>query len=206
MYTLYFSPDACSLATHTVLNLLGETVEIIHKQDEPNFLELNPMGLVPVLKDGDTVLIEGLPILHYLLTKHRNKLWPHSAAAQQRALQNLAFANASVHPAYGRLFFLANTIEDEAVRTEAFKVAARSIDQCWAAVEKMLEGQLFLGGNTLSAADILLAVYARWGQFFPVDINIGPKAKAMIDNVYATEAFRKALSAEQQYVPMAQAS
>jgi glutathione S-transferase len=49
--------------------------------DEPAFRALNPHGLVPVLRDGDTVLWESNTILRYLAAKHaRHDLLPADPA------------------------------------------------------------------------------------------------------------------------------
>lgn len=51
--------------------------------DDPAFLALNPHGLVPVLRDGDTVLWESNTILRYLATKHaRHDLLPADPASR----------------------------------------------------------------------------------------------------------------------------
>ena len=53
--------------------------------DTPEFLALNPHGLVPVLRDGDTVLWESNTILRYLASKHaRFDLLPAEPAARAK--------------------------------------------------------------------------------------------------------------------------
>ncbi len=49
MYTLYYLPDACPLATQVVLHELDQPVEIINMQTVENFSAINPVGTVPVL-------------------------------------------------------------------------------------------------------------------------------------------------------------
>ena len=107
------------------------------------------------------------------------------------------FANATMHPAYGRLFFLTQHISDDKVKQEALNAAAKSINQLWQAVENKLMTQDYLGGETPSAADIMLSVYSRWGAYFPVDINIGEKTTIMIKAVQAMPNFIKTDEAEQ---------
>ena len=102
-------------------------------------------------------------------------------------------ANASMHPAYSRLFFAAKYIEDETARTAFFDAACESINLLWQVVEEKIISGPFLRGNELSPADILFAVYSRWGQAFPVDIKIGVKAQRMIDHVLDLSAFKAAL-------------
>ncbi len=199
MYTLYFLPGACSLATQSILNELNQPVTLIQKQDAENFEELNPAGTVPVLIDQQRVLNEGVPILLYLLDKHDNRLIARNGEARQRAIENMMFANASMHPAYSRLFFTDANITNSEGKQQSFVAAANVINKLWAAVETKLQGKTYLGGESPSPADFLLAVYSRWGQFFPVDIVIGPSARRMIDSIIARDSFQKALQRENDY-------
>ena len=52
MYTLYYSPGACSVATQVVLHELQQDVKIIDVQQLDNFKAINPVGTVPTLVDG----------------------------------------------------------------------------------------------------------------------------------------------------------
>lgn len=196
MYTLYFMPDACSLATHVVLNELDQPVELIDKQQVSDFTTLNPVGTVPVLLDGTQKLLEGAAIMLHILDKHPNSMLPASGLARQKAIKNIMFANATVHPAYSKLFFIANQITDESAKLDAFNAAAQTINNLWSVVENHLLHQDFLGGDKPSAADIMLTVYSRWGAHFPVDIQIGAKTQQMIDAVLAMPSFEAALEQE----------
>ena len=221
MYTLYYSPSACSLATQVVLHELGQTVEIKNVQQLDNFKAINPVGAVPVLVDHslsnteegytDKTLTEGAAIILYLLNKHKNTLLSAQGYARQQGIENLMFANATMHPSYSRLFFIAQHIGDESIHDKkikqaAFDTAAESINYLWQVVEQKLValendekflGGSFLGGKKPSAADILLAVYSRWGASFPVEITLGPKVQKMLAAVFTLPSFEKALAAEQ---------
>lgn len=199
MYTLYFLPGACSLATQSILNELKQPVQLIHKQDADNYDSLNAAGTVPVLIDGGWVLNEGVAILLHLLDKHENNLIARSGELRQRAIEDMLFANASMHPAYGRLFFIERSITNTEGKQQAFAAAAAAISKLWAVVEAKLQTTAFLGGESVSPADFLLAVYSRWGQFFPVDIHIGPRTQRMIDSVIARDSFQRALQREHDY-------
>ena len=88
-------------------------------------------------------------------------------------------------------------ISDEAVRQEAFTAAADAISKLWQVVEQQLADQAFLGGNLPSAADIMLAVYSRWGASFPATIAQGSNTVEMLAAVQAMPSFQRALTAEQ---------
>ncbi len=197
MYTLYYLPGACSLATQAVLHELDQPVELIDVQQLDNFTDINPVGSVPVLIDGDSTLREGAAILLHLLNKHKNPMLPTSGASREQAIEDILFANATMHPAYGRLFFIAQHITDIHAKQTAFTAAAEAINTLWQVVEQQLAGRDFLGGERASAADIMLAVYFRWGANFPVTITQGSNTSRMLDAVQEMPSFQRSVAAEQ---------
>jgi glutathione S-transferase len=190
-------PGACSLAVQVVLRELNQSVELIDITKLDNFKSVNPVGAVPVLVEGDKVLREGAAIMIYLLDRHNSDMLPAEGEARQDAIQNIMFANATMHPAYGRLFFIAQNVTDSKVKQEALDTAAVIINDLWQVVDKQLEGKTFLDGNDVSAADILLTVYSQWGEYFPVDIKLGENVERMVKAVSQRESFLGAVAAEQ---------
>jgi len=197
MYKLYYSQGACSVATQVVLRELGQEVKIIDAQQDKHFKAINPVGAVPVLIDGNKTLTEGAAIMLHILNKHKSSLYPENEHDRLNSNQDIMFANATMHPAYGRLFFLAQHVSDEKVKQETLNAAAESINQLWQVVENQLASKSFLGGDTPSAADIMLTVYSRWGAYFPVDIIIGKETTKMLTAVQAMPAYIKTEQAEQ---------
>ena len=197
MYTLYFSQGTCSVATQVVLRELGQDVELINAKQVDDFKSINPVGEVPVLIDGTKTLTEGAAIMLYLLNKHQSSLFPTNEEARQRAIQDIMFANATMHPAYGRLFFIAKNVSDEKLKQEMLNAAAQNINQLWQVVENKLANKDFLGGSTPSAADIMLTVYSSWGAYFPIDIVFGDQTLAMLNAVQVMPNFIKTDEAEQ---------
>ena len=60
----------------------------------PKFLEVNPIGLVPAVIDGDVVLRESNTIVRYLATKHgRDDLYPLRSVARADVEQWMDWAN-----------------------------------------------------------------------------------------------------------------
>lgn len=196
MYRLYYLPGACSLAVHAVMQELNVPVDIVPRDEAPEFRDLNPVGAVPVLVDGDLVLREGAAILLHLLDKHDSPMLPRTGSRRSHAIESLMFANATMHPAYGRLFFINQRLVDETVRASAFESAARAIDELWAVVDERLGRSAYMDGEHVSAADFLLTVYARWGARFPVHITLGANTERMVEAVTARPSFQRALEAE----------
>lgn len=199
MYTLYYSPGVCSMSVHVAMRELGVDFKL-HKVDlkkgeqrSPEYLKINPRGQVGALMTPDGLLSENAAMITYLNDAHGFGLIPQNGYARGRALQWLAFANSTMHPAYGKCLF--------AVRNEAsdalIKAACDGVQAQWDTVENQLEesGGPFLEGDHLGAGDIYLAVCANW-DFLPQMPKFGPKTKAFLKAVTSRPAYQAALAAE----------
>lgn len=196
MYTLYYLPNACSLATLTVLLEIDESVTLINKNKVTDFSAINPVGNVPVLIDEGKTLKEGAAIMLHLLRSKANPLFPQDENNQQKAIQDIMFANATMHPAYGRLFFISQNMSEGPEKDKVLNTAANAINTLWESVEVQLENRNYLGGESVSAADIMLAVYSRWGEYFPIEIKLGSRTTAMLSRVMDRPTFKQALLME----------
>ena len=199
MYQLYYSPNSCSLATQVVLHELGHKVEIIDKRGVTNFSEISATGAVPALRDNDAVLLEGAAIMIYLLEKQVTPLFPSSPVKRTQAIEDIMFANATMHPAYSKLFFISSLEIDDSAKKIALDAAADSINSLWNIVELRLQEQIFLGGDHYSAADIMLTVYSRWNQFHPVDIMLGERTQELIEHISNLASFQRGIANETKH-------
>ena len=201
MYTLYYSPGACSMAVHVVLNELNQPVDLkkVDLQAQPRdaeFLKANPRGQVPTLVEDGHAMREGGAIIAYLLDKHNSPMLPKTGRARANALEWLMFANASMHPAYGKGFFIMKNVSDAAQKDALFKVAIDGINKLWADVDAQLAKTPYVCGNDISAADILLTVIANWGGYFPAKPIFGNNVKRLLKEVSSRPSYQKALKAE----------
>lgn len=197
MYQLYYSPATCSLATHVLLNELDLEFKLLNKSNIPNFVSINPALTVPVLAYGDDFIKEGAAIALFLMEKYSSPLLPKEPKDRSNAISWMMFANASVHPAYGKMFFLSKNLIDNKVREEALLAAGKNVDSLWEIVENQLSKTSFTTGASLSMADIMLSVYANWNNFFPGLITLGPNTLRMVKEVSSRPSFLKAITAEE---------
>lgn len=202
MYTLYYSPGACSRAVHAVLHEVGAEHKIVKintmagEQKKPEFLKINPFGAVPVLKDGENVILEGAAQIIYLLDKHKSPLLPQSGPERAKALQWLSFGNATLHPAYGKTFGLRKVDLDDKTRDALATQYLEGIQKLWDEVEKHLAANgPYLAGKDVTAGDILLTVISGWSPF-DKKFNFGPKTQSLIENIKNRPAFKKAVEME----------
>jgi glutathione S-transferase len=202
MYTLYYLPGSCSMAVHVVLNEIGAEFKLENvtvPKGEPradSFLKINPRGNVPVLKQDDFVLREGAAILLHLIETHKSPLLPASGKERATALEWLSFANSSLHPAYGRAFFLAAQLGEKCAEDTVYAAAIQSIQKLWNDIEERLTKSKYLAGNEISVADILITVIANWSKNLHKSISFGPKTKELFAGIIERPSYRKALEVE----------
>ncbi|TKC87687.1 glutathione S-transferase family protein [Trinickia terrae] len=73
---LFYYPSNASMAPHILLEEIGKPFELAlvdrtgNQHKSPNYLKLNPNGLIPVLIDGDLVLYETAAICLHLADTH----------------------------------------------------------------------------------------------------------------------------------------
>ena len=203
MLKLYYSPGACSMAPHVILNEIGIPVELVkvdlHAGDnkKPEFLKVNPRGAVPVLqKDDGTIIREGAAIIMHILDNHPSPLLPPSGKERTQAIEWLMFANATMHPAYGKTFFVMKAVTDKAAQEQAFNACLEQINKCWKEVDERLAKNPYICGKEMTAADILLTVLANWGGYFPKQPTLGANVKRLIKEISSRPSYQKALQAE----------
>lgn len=204
MYTLYYLPGTCSMAVHVALNEIGAKYKLENVSvpaGEPRtaqYLKINPRGNVPALQFEDGfVLREGAAILTYLLDEHKNALLPQSGKARASVQEWLAFANSTLHPAYGRLFFQHKNLGEQAAENPLYMPAIAALQKLWDEVEQQLSQHEYIAGKECSIADVLITVIANWTPNLKKPIHFGPKTKAMFARVIARPAYQKALATEE---------
>lgn len=197
-YTLYYKPGACSMAVHVILNELDVPFNTVKQTDlkAPDFLKLNPRGQIPLLiVDGEPVK-EGAAIITYLLDTHANELMPKSGIERAKALEWLMWCNASLHPAYSKLFWLKKPVADTfdaKAKEELQKLFLAQVQDLWNEADARLAKTKYLAGDKITAADILMAVIANWSM----PVTLGSNVKRVLRDVTARPSYQKALQAEQ---------
>jgi len=198
-YELYTKAGSCSMAVHAIMNELGLNPKI-HVMEQgptglksPEYLKINPRGNVPCMVEDGKPMIEGGAIITYLCDKE-GKLIPKSGQERAKALQWLMFCNATLHPAYGRTFWISANVP-QAAQEESSKTARAQIQALWEYVESELEksGNTYLCGNEPTAADFLMTTIANWNA---QAYKFGPKTKAIFKNISARPSYQKALTTE----------
>lgn len=147
--------------------------------DTPAYRAMNPMGLVPVVKDGDVVLWESHTILRYLAdTRGGERLYPRDPARRSGVERWLDWTLGTLNGAMQPLFW--QLIRTPAAERDAARIAALTAESArlWGIVDGVLADRPFLAGDELSIADIALGSWLHRWLALPVDRPAMPNLEA----------------------------
>ena len=168
MLTLYFTPGACSMAAHIVLEESGEPYEprpvdlAKGEQRTEAYLKIHPQGRVPALRlDNGEPLAENTAILPYL--GKRFGLWPTDAVAEAKALSLIGFFAASVHPAHAHVGRPERYAADPAAFPTLKETGLKTFHGYLRQVDDMLAGREWFS-DKYSVVDPYGFVFYTWGM------------------------------------------
>ena len=129
----------------------------------PEYLAINPMGKVPAIRHGDTVVTEAAAICAYLADA-----FPQAGLAPPPGSRERG-------PYYRWLFFAAGPV-DAAVTDKALgfeipperegMVGYGNIERALAALEGQLYRTEYIAGDRFTAADVYVGLKIGWGMMF----------------------------------------
>jgi glutathione S-transferase len=205
MFTLYYSPGVCSMASHITLEESGAPYEVkptLLPKDEHKseaYLKVNPRGKVPALQiDGGQVLTENVAILHFLAKKFpQAKLLPSDPLEEARALSTMAWFSNTVHPSFTHI-----------MRPERFSTDAGAVDKIKEAgratffglckeIDAMLKGKEWILGSSYSVCDPYALVFYGWGVRAGMPMTELVDYTAFKDRMLKRPAVRKVLEREE---------
>jgi len=164
----------------------------------PDFLSVNPTGLIPCIDDGGFVMTESLAINLYLARKHGGPLAGRTLTEEAEMLQWTMWAATEVEPHAVKivLTFDANAAGSEQGRltiraaAKALKTAFRRLDQHLAATGHVV-------GDRFTVADLNLAEVFRYAMGQPALFEEAPNVKAWLERCEARPAFRAMMETRQ---------
>jgi glutathione S-transferase len=134
------------------------------RNDTPEYLAMNPNGLVPVIEDAGFVLWESNAILRYLCERERStSLWPQDVRARADADRWLDWQATSFTPATRDAFWNLLRVPEPQRDHAAVEASRAKSEKCAAILEAHLAGREYVCGDSFCAADIALGAAAhRW--------------------------------------------
>jgi glutathione S-transferase len=212
MLTLHHYPGNASMTPHMLLEELGVPYELrlvdrtkqAHKS--PEYLKLNPNGLIPVLVDGDLVLYETAAIcLHLADTHPAANLAPAFGSAERAHFYKwLAWLTNSMQATL-MIYFYPERWADEAAAIAQVKAHAE------AAVGPMLDqldaqlaahGRPWLLGEHFGALDPYALMLCRWTRGFARPARERPHLKPWLERMLARPAVQRTFEQEGLKAPL----
>lgn len=218
MIELHYYPSNASLAPHLLLQELGVPHQLVlvdrtvqaHKR--PDYLALNPNGLIPVLRDGELVLYESAAICLHLADTHPSAKLAPPLGTPQRAhfykwliwMTNTLQATL-IHYFYPeRLLVEGNTEGAAQIRAAAQARIGGLLDQLDAQFAS--HGGPWLLGDDYSAADAYAFMLCRWTRGFTGPASAPARERThlgpFLQRMLARPAVQRMIAAEGLAAPL----
>jgi glutathione S-transferase len=196
---LYFSPGACSLASHIVLREAGLPFELVrvdtgvHKlKDGTDYYGINPKGYVPAIGlDDGQLLTEGAALLQYLgdLAPAKGLIPKYGTLERFRANEWLTFVSSEIHKGYSPLF-------NPGLKDDAKAVLRAKLEKRLGEVDKHLATHKYLMGDTFTVADAYLYTVVSWSGGVGIDLSKLPHLAEYRQRIADRPSVKEALQNE----------
>ena len=200
---LFYSPGACSLATHIALEEASadfDPVRVTLAKGEhlkPKYLAINPHARVPALAIDGGVITENIAILNYItdLFGGQGAVPRGDPQAAARCNELLGWFASSVHIAFAQVWRAERFTEDASVHA-AIQAGGREVLARQFAEIESLCGDGWLVPRELTAADSYALTFYRWGLRIGMNMSRYAGWAALCDRVVERPAVRRVLERE----------
>lgn len=172
----------------SLLQLPVEKIDIDLLRDEhksASFLALNPLGQVPVIEDGDTVVSDSNAILVYLAERYGAPHWlvPDAPVGSMQRFLSLAAGELAFGPAVLRRQALFGGAQDN--KAQAWALSERLCGF----LEQHLAGRSYFLGSLPSIADVSCYTYLAHAPEGGFSLASYPRLQAWIARMEALDGF-----------------
>jgi glutathione S-transferase len=195
--------DPISTTSRVAMLFIAEhelPVELVHVDlttgghQAPEYLAINPNGIVPFLVDGDFRLGECAAILQYLARKFGLAAYPTDLQARARVDEALSWFNTQFHEYFCLMTCYPNMGVPHGMEPElsqALMAYGRAHAPRWLTVldRHMLEGKPFVGGDEITLADYLALSQVLLGELADFDFAPYPNIERWLQTMQARPAF-----------------
>jgi glutathione S-transferase len=198
MYTLYWSPGTASMCVHWMLIELGEPHELVKVDIEsgehrkPEYLELNPSGVVPTLLIDGKPLGESAALCMILAERHPQEGFAVPVGHEQRAayISWLFFLSNTLQTAYHNWFYPDQPAGQAGV--DSVKASARRrIESCLDRVDRQIATSgSYLLGDRVTAADFVTTMLMRWSRNMPKPATEWPAIAGYVKRMKSRPSFK----------------
>jgi glutathione S-transferase len=155
----------------------------------PAFREINPMGEVPVLVDGDTTLTQSGVILDYISSK-TGKLGGRSAAERREVLRWMFWDNNKLSGVAGPTRFLMNFLPPDKRPEAVIAFNQNRLKASYTILEDHLTKNNWLAGDQVSIADLSCCGYLFYTEPFGFERKDWPSIDRWLDQIAALPGWK----------------
>ncbi len=167
----------------------------------PEFLAINPTGLIPCIDDSGFVMTESLAINLYLARKRGGALAGQTIAEDAEMMQWTMWAATEVEPHAVKIIMLRDKkdIESEQGRL-TIRAANKALKRGFARLDAQLAATGWVVGKRFTVADLNLAEIFRYAMSQAELFDAAPNVKAWLERCQSRPAF-KAMMEKRQHEP-----
>jgi len=203
MPTLYYTPDACSLAPHIALEWIGAPYEAVKVRfGSKGLLAVNPAGAVPTFREDDGwLLTQASAILDYLPNRHPEAglSGGNGIRAKAEAHRWSAFLTSDLHASFWPIFMPNRYTTDtsDAARQAVVGAGHKLVAKQLGILSRHLDGRDYILDGGRSVIDAYAFPMIRWGaKLLPGGLQEFSGVQALHDRIAADPAVQKVLARE----------
>ncbi len=155
----------------------------------PEFRDLNPMGEVPVMVDGDITLSQSGVIQDYVSSKS-GKLGGRSAAERREILRWQFWDNHKMSSPAGMTRFLMNFLPEDKRPAEVIAFTQARLKTAYKTLDDALANRDWLVGDILTIADISCCSYLFYPEPFGFNRPDWPHIDAWLTRISDTPGWK----------------
>lgn len=175
---LFYAPHTCALASHIALeDARADYVAVridfgADEQRKPDYLAINPKGLVPALVTGQGVLTETPAILAFVAQSFPHAmLAPLSDPFLFAKIQSFnSYLCSTAHIAHAHRMRGYRWADDEAAIEAMRKKVPKSVGDCFSVIEREMFAGPWVMGEAYTICDPYLFTLAQWLEADGVDV------------------------------------
>jgi glutathione S-transferase len=198
---LYYSPGACSLASHVALREWGVPFEarrvVLAKGEhlQPEYMSLNPHARVPLLMLDERPIRENSAILTWI--GQQSGLYPKDGTYDAAVCgQWLGWLTSAVHISFAMIWRGERFAHDKALHPAIRQRGYDWVGEQFAEIDDTLASTPYVLGADYSIADCNLLPFYRWGGRIGLDMSTYPAWSAWAERVSTRPAVRQTLEVE----------
>src|SRR6266480_6828690 len=204
MFTLYYAPHTCSLASHIALEDAGARYELRRidfgktEQQSPSYVAINPKARVPAMATPRGTLTETPAILAFIAQSFpKARLAPiedRFLFAQVQAFNS--YLCSTLHVAHAHRMRGNRWADDPAAIEAMQRKVPDSMAACYQLIEEKMLGEPWVMGETYTICDPYLFTMAQWMEQDGVDASRFPKVRDHRHRMAERPQVRKAIAEE----------